>query len=176
MLSSQVGCAPSTAGCSSARCARMKLRTWSVGVSQNLLDELRFADEWDNKHWGSRRSAKDLLTMATFHAAYSLQLRDQIGQIKAGLHADLSVIDALAPDPYGAMPLQLGLAWLRSQRCPSSSHASVGPLPLMSMDPRACSRYSPAIWAYTGADTWIPPDTPWDSMRLAVLTVSPHTS
>ncbi len=76
---------------------------WSMGGSQNLLDELRFADEWDNKHWGNRLSAKDLLTMATFHAAYSLQLQDQIGQIKAGLRADLFVIDGLAPDPYDAV-------------------------------------------------------------------------
>ncbi len=41
--------------------------------------------------------------MATFHAAYSLQLQDQIGQIKAGLRADLFVIDGLAPDPYDAV-------------------------------------------------------------------------
>ncbi|MGE0327550.1 MAG: amidohydrolase family protein, partial [Polyangiaceae bacterium] len=25
---------------------------WSMGGSQNLLDELRFADNWDNTHWG----------------------------------------------------------------------------------------------------------------------------
>lgn len=76
---------------------------WSMGGSQNLLDELRFADAWDNKHWGNRLSAKDLLTMATFHAAYSLQLHNQIGQIKTGLRADLFVIDALAADPYEAV-------------------------------------------------------------------------
>ena len=36
-----------------------------MGGSQNLLDEMRFADAWDNAHWSDRCRRKDLVTMAT---------------------------------------------------------------------------------------------------------------
>src|SRR5205823_398295 len=29
---------------------------WSMGGSPNLLDEMRFADTWDNTHWSNRLS------------------------------------------------------------------------------------------------------------------------
>ena len=34
---------------------------WSMGGSQNLLDEMRFADGWDNAHFGDLLTAKDLV-------------------------------------------------------------------------------------------------------------------
>ncbi|MEZ4293424.1 MAG: hypothetical protein R3B70_00485 [Polyangiaceae bacterium] len=37
---------------------------WSLGGSQNMLDELRFADKVDNAQWGDLLSPKDLVTMA----------------------------------------------------------------------------------------------------------------
>ncbi|MBI5611070.1 MAG: amidohydrolase family protein, partial [Deltaproteobacteria bacterium] len=50
---------------------------WSMGGSQNMLDELRFADGWDNSHWSNHLTPKDLLKMATVNAAQSLGLGDQ---------------------------------------------------------------------------------------------------
>ncbi len=76
---------------------------WSMGGSQNMLDELRFADAWDNAHWNNRLSPQDLLQMATVNAAKSLGLSDQLGQLKAGMLADIFVIDGDPTLPYDAL-------------------------------------------------------------------------
>ncbi len=76
---------------------------WSMGGSQNMLDELRFADAWDNSHFGDRLKAKDLLGMATLNAAKVLALDDRIGQIKEGYVADLVVYSGDANAPYDAV-------------------------------------------------------------------------
>jgi len=73
---------------------------WSMGGSQNMLDELRFADAWDDAHWNNRLSPKDLVTMATHNGAASLGLGDRMGQIKAGFLADLFVVDGDPSMPY----------------------------------------------------------------------------
>jgi 5-methylthioadenosine/S-adenosylhomocysteine deaminase len=76
---------------------------WSMGGSQNMLDELRFADNWDNLNFGDRLKAKDLVTMATLSGAKVLALDDRIGQIKEGYVADLVVYSGDATAPYDAM-------------------------------------------------------------------------
>ncbi len=76
---------------------------WSMGGSQNMLDEMRFADAWDNSHWNDKLSPKDLLQMATVHAAQSLGLGDRLGQLKAGMLADLFIIDGDSAAPYDAL-------------------------------------------------------------------------
>jgi 5-methylthioadenosine/S-adenosylhomocysteine deaminase len=73
---------------------------WSMGGSQNLLDELRFADSWDNAHWSNRLSAKDLVLMATSNAAKVLGLQSAIGSLKVGYKADLFVVDGSGTQPY----------------------------------------------------------------------------
>ncbi len=65
---------------------------WSMGGSQNLLDELRFADAWDNQQFGDRLAAKDLVLMTTKNAATVLGLQGKIGSIAPGLMADLVVV------------------------------------------------------------------------------------
>ena len=50
---------------------------WSMGGSQNLLDEMRFADAWDGAHWSNRLSPQDLLTMTTTNAAAARRARRQ---------------------------------------------------------------------------------------------------
>ena len=86
---------------------------WSMGGSQNMLDELRFADAWDNAHWGDVLSAKDLLRMATVNGAAALSLADKLGRIEAGYLADLFVIPGDAAQPYqavlGATPSDVAL-------------------------------------------------------------------
>lgn len=76
---------------------------WSMGGSQNMLDELRYADAWDNKYWGNRLSPQDLLLMATLNGAYSLGLQGEIGQLKVGLKADLFVYEGDQAKPFDAL-------------------------------------------------------------------------
>ena len=76
---------------------------WSMGGSQNLLDEMRFADAWDDAHWSNRLSAQDLLTMTTTNAASALGLGDRLGKIAAGYYADLAVYGGDTTKPYDAV-------------------------------------------------------------------------
>ena len=76
---------------------------WSMGGSQNLLDELRVADAWDNAHWGNVLSPKDLLVMATVNGAAALSLADKLGRVQAGYLADLFVVSGDPTRPYDAI-------------------------------------------------------------------------
>jgi cytosine/adenosine deaminase-related metal-dependent hydrolase len=73
---------------------------WSMGGSQNLLDELRFADAWDNTHFGDVLDARELVRMATSNAAEALGLASLIGSLEAGKLADLFVATPSDVDPY----------------------------------------------------------------------------
>ncbi len=76
---------------------------WSLGGSQNMLDELRFANAWDDKNWGDRLKPKDLVTMGTLNGAKVLALDSLIGQIKVGQIADLAVFAGDRGKPYEAI-------------------------------------------------------------------------
>jgi cytosine/adenosine deaminase-related metal-dependent hydrolase len=76
---------------------------WSMGGSQNMLDELRFADAWDNAHFGDKLSAKDLVVMATKNAAAGLGLSAQIGAVATGHRADLMVVPNTGGDPWASI-------------------------------------------------------------------------
>ena len=76
---------------------------WSMGGSPNLLDELRFADAWDNAHWSDVLSAETLLDMTTTNAAAAVGLGDRIGQLKEGYLADLAVYAGDTTKPYDAV-------------------------------------------------------------------------
>jgi len=76
---------------------------WSMGGSQNMLDELRFADAWDNARWGDVLSAQELVEMATINAARVLALEDTIGTIAVGSKADLLVVGGDTSAPYDAI-------------------------------------------------------------------------
>ncbi|MCU1279119.1 MAG: S-adenosylhomocysteine deaminase [bacterium] len=76
---------------------------WSMGGSQNLLDEMRFADTWDNGHWSDSLSAQDLLTMTTTNAAAAVGLGSKIGKIEVGYLADLAVYSGDVAKPYDAV-------------------------------------------------------------------------
>jgi len=76
---------------------------WSMGGSQSLLDEMRFADAWDNAHFGDRLAASDLLAMTTTNAASALALSDKIGRIAVGYLADLAVYAGDTTKPYDAV-------------------------------------------------------------------------
>lgn len=76
---------------------------WSMGGSQNLLDELRVADDWDNTHWGDVLSPEDLVRMATVNGAQVLGLQDVIGSLKVGYKADIMVIGGDANRPFDSV-------------------------------------------------------------------------
>ncbi len=76
---------------------------WSIGGSQNLLDELRFADKVDNTAWGNKITAQDLVKMVTSHAAKAIGLDTVIGSITVGKKADLMIIGGDTGMPYDAL-------------------------------------------------------------------------
>jgi len=76
---------------------------WSMGGSQNLLDEMRFADAWDDKNFSNRLAAKDLVAMTTKNAAAVLALGNRLGHLTVGHVADLFVVGRVRPDPFAAI-------------------------------------------------------------------------
>lgn len=76
---------------------------WSLSGSQNLLDELRFADQIDNTQWGDVLSPKALVQMVTKNAAKVLGLQTVLGELAVGRKADLVVIGGDRARPYDAL-------------------------------------------------------------------------
>ncbi len=76
---------------------------WSIGGSQNILDELRFADHVDNTIWNNQLSPEELVKMVTTHAAKAIGLDAVLGSITAGKKADLMVIGGDTTHPYDAL-------------------------------------------------------------------------
>src|SRR5262249_9692386 len=76
---------------------------WSIGGSQNLLDELRFAHQVDVANWGNSIPSKALVEMVTVNAAKALGLGSVLGSIEVGKKADLVVIQGDAAVPYDAL-------------------------------------------------------------------------
>ena len=76
---------------------------WSIGGSQNLLDELRFADKVDNTAWGNKITPQDLVKMVTINAAKALGLDTVLGSITVGKKADLMIIGGDISKPYDAL-------------------------------------------------------------------------
>ncbi len=76
---------------------------WSMGGSQNMLDELRAADGYDNLIWGNQIAPKELVAMATSHGAQALGLESMLGSIAVGYYADIVVVGGQAAAPYDAI-------------------------------------------------------------------------
>jgi hypothetical protein len=76
---------------------------WSIGGSQNLLDELRFADRVDNGVWGDVLTPRALAEMATINAARALGLDGVLGSLAPGKKADLVVLAGDPTRPYEAL-------------------------------------------------------------------------
>lgn len=75
---------------------------WSIGGSQNMLDEMRFADKVDNMVWGDTLTTKDIVTMATKNGAHALGLAGMIGTLEVGKRADLFVVGGDTTHPWDA--------------------------------------------------------------------------
>ena len=76
---------------------------WSMGGSQNILDEIRAADSWDNMHWGDTLSASDFFEMTTSNAAKALGLDSVLGHLEEGYIADIVVFSATGNSAYDAI-------------------------------------------------------------------------
>lgn len=76
---------------------------WSMGGSQNILDELRFARDWSNKNWSGLLTDKQLVEMVTVNAAATLGLSDSIGRLEQGAIADVVVFAGNSGEPYGTI-------------------------------------------------------------------------
>jgi 5-methylthioadenosine/S-adenosylhomocysteine deaminase len=76
---------------------------WSLGGSQNMLDEMRFADHVDDTIWGDVITPKMLLQMATKNGAKALGLDAVLGSLEVGKKADLFVIGGDVANPYDAV-------------------------------------------------------------------------
>jgi hypothetical protein len=76
---------------------------WSIGGSQNLLDELRFANQVDDGAFGNILTPKDLVKMVTIQAAKALAIDNVLGSIEVGKKADLFVIGGDTAAPYDSI-------------------------------------------------------------------------
>jgi cytosine/adenosine deaminase-related metal-dependent hydrolase len=76
---------------------------WSMGGSQNMLDELRFAKGWSDTKWNARLTAKDVVRMATVNPAKALALDTRIGSLKEGYVADIAVFSGNRSAPFDAV-------------------------------------------------------------------------
>lgn len=66
---------------------------WAISGSSNILDELHFADQWNRDHLGGRLSDRRLVDMVTSTPAAMAGIDDEVGAIRAGLRADLIIIN-----------------------------------------------------------------------------------
>jgi len=76
---------------------------WAISGSSNMLDELRYAALWNEKHLAGRLSERDLVEMATRIPAEMVRIVGKVGSIREGLYADLLVVSGDQSKPYHAL-------------------------------------------------------------------------
>jgi len=76
---------------------------WAITGSKNMLDELRYAADWNKKYLNSIFSDKDLVEMVTSIPAGIAGISQKVGSIKVGLYADLLVISGESSKPYSSL-------------------------------------------------------------------------
>ncbi|NUO49826.1 MAG: amidohydrolase family protein [Polyangiaceae bacterium] len=73
---------------------------WSIGGSQNMLDEMRFANVVDDEAFGNILDAQTIWKMATSNAAAAMGVTPFLGSLEVGKRADISVFCPSMDDPY----------------------------------------------------------------------------
>jgi 5-methylthioadenosine/S-adenosylhomocysteine deaminase len=76
---------------------------WAVTGSSNILDELKVAARWNREQLGGRLTDRQLINMVTSTPARIAGVDDHVGALKAGLRADILVINGDHNDPYRAV-------------------------------------------------------------------------
>jgi hypothetical protein len=73
---------------------------WGPSGSKNNLHELKVADMWNRESLDGHFSDYELVEMVTSNAAEIANWTAFVGQISAGMHADLVVVDTFHDSPY----------------------------------------------------------------------------
>jgi len=73
---------------------------WGPSGSKNNMHELKVADLWNSEVMDSYFSNYQMVEMVTSNPAAAAEWQDHVGQIKAGMVADLVVMDTFHDDPY----------------------------------------------------------------------------
>jgi cytosine/adenosine deaminase-related metal-dependent hydrolase len=76
---------------------------WSLGGSVNLLDELAFAANWDDTHFGNLLDDERLFRMVTLDAAKALGVDGVLGSLEVGKRADLALVAGDRGAPYASI-------------------------------------------------------------------------
>jgi cytosine/adenosine deaminase-related metal-dependent hydrolase len=76
---------------------------WSIGGSQNMLDEMRFANQVDDAQFGNLLDARTLWQMSTSNAAVALGVEQYIGTLEVGKRADIAVFCPSQDDPFDSI-------------------------------------------------------------------------
>lgn len=76
---------------------------WTPSGEPNVLDELRMAWDLNQSKLGKLWKAEDLTRMVTSTAADVLRIRGQVGELKPGMRADITVLAGDRARPYEAL-------------------------------------------------------------------------
>ena len=133
---------------------------WSMGGSQNMLDELRFANQVDDQLYGNVLDAHALWKMATENPARALGLQAVIGSLEVGKRADIAVFSGDVANPYDAViaatPRQVRLVMVDGRPLYGDANLQpIGPTDATceALDVCTCSKFAcVALTAGTPAD------------------------
>lgn len=76
---------------------------WSIGGSQNMLDELRYANQVDDAEFGDILDAHEIVDMGTINAAKALHVDAYVGSLEEGKRADIAVFLPSGGNGYQAI-------------------------------------------------------------------------
>lgn len=76
---------------------------WAITGSKNMLEELRYAADWNKKYLNSIFSDKELVAMVTSIPAGIAGVSEKLGSIQVGLYADLLIISGESSNPYSSL-------------------------------------------------------------------------
>ena len=76
---------------------------WTESGTFNILQEMKFARDISDDQWGSLLTAQQLTEFVTRNAAVAIGEMDRVGQVAAGMQADLMIIPGNAGMPYEAL-------------------------------------------------------------------------
>lgn len=76
---------------------------WTLSGAINMFTELKCADDLNAKYYGKFFSDKELVEMTTSNAAKALFVEDQIGYLKPGYRADITVVEGNRYQPYRSL-------------------------------------------------------------------------
>ena len=76
---------------------------WALGGSVNMLDELRFADGYDDSKWGNKLTPKKIVEMGSIEGARVLGVEKYVGSLEVGKRADLFVVPGNVSNAYDAV-------------------------------------------------------------------------